>query len=137
MLEFLVSVCIGIVIGYGIIYAITSFTEVNQELKEYKMSKNNAILIIPMKDIDKEDAETIYYIGEVYNPTSIVSNPTDFSSFVFNSNVYLTKQKVIDAATELDAELGTQHGVIVFHEFNNKTFGEALSFIRKQNLHAN
>lgn len=95
-----------------------------QTKTETKMSKNNAILVVPLADIDY--SKTIYYVGEVYNPESILKTPKDFSDFIFHSNVYETQSKAVLHAHESNESRDTTHGILVFDEWQQYTFGDVI-----------
>lgn len=104
--------------------------KINNTSETIIMSRNNAILVVQMKDIDGEGE--VYYLAEVENPESTVANVRDFSDFIFNSNVFLTRNKAWEEAKRIQHENPTKRGVLIYDKFSDLTFGQTTTKLRSQ-----
>lgn len=89
------------------------------------MSKNDAAVIVVLKDIDK--SKDIYYVGHLFNPQSSLAKTEYFTDFIFKSECYEAREKAVDRAKFLDKEQKTEYGVLVYDGMQDLTFGEAIS----------
>lgn len=87
------------------------------------MAHKNAIMIIELKN-DTPDYSYDYFVGEIINPDSILSNISSLVPFISVASRHSDINAAWAFAELLDKEISTYHGCLVYKKINHKSFNE-------------
>lgn len=128
MFEFICWVILAAIVAYYILRPI-GMQPPDQQPNQFgyvsQMSLKNAILVVELTDIDNENK--VWYVGECHNPESTVAHDVSFCDFIFHSSCYEDKDKALRHAEELQLEIRSRFGVLVYDGYSNYTFGQIAS----------